>query len=190
MPGKTPQSKIDRAHALYIEGMPAKLISERLHISERSINRYAQTLGWDAVRDAGAIVISEVVAEVMPAAFLRKSLQMTSGTLADHDLLIVDAITILSGSVATQEARSQETAALAMVKLIEAYRERNPETIEDLVERCVKLGFSSSDFFDRLDNKNPDSMDNIINRCLRLGIRSTSISAHLDEAWKALDSKP
>ena len=68
-----------------------------------------------------------------------------------HDELLLTAIDRLSGQLPTLRPKSLESSALIMVKLIQVHRERNPQTIEDLVRICVKLGFRSSDFFDKLD---------------------------------------
>ncbi|MDP8966161.1 MAG: hypothetical protein M3O33_19700 [Cyanobacteriota bacterium] len=68
----------------------------------------------------------------------------------DIDEILVNAISQSSRALQDLEPRSFEKTATVLISLMKTYSERNPPTLAELVDqtidRCISLGYSSEDF--------------------------------------------
>lgn len=76
--------------------------------------------------------------------------------ISQHDP--IDQIGLLEAAIADVKewglmapVKSKEGAISALVKLLDAYRARRPETIEDIIKRCVELDIQPQDFIRKLE---------------------------------------
>ncbi len=135
------KKQIERA---YLNGEGTKPeIAKRFDVSLSTVERV--TRGKGAIREAADQVKGTAIAD-----HVRQTINI-SGAAIDQNELLITAINDLSASVASTEAKSKEGAAAAMVKLLDAWRDRNPETMQDIIARCLELGYKSDDFFKELD---------------------------------------
>ncbi len=118
-------------------------IAKRFNVSISTVERV--TRGKKAIRDATEQVKGSAIAD-----HVRQTVSV-SGAAIDQNELLLTAINDLSNSVKSTDAKSKEGAATALVKLLDAWRSRHPETLAEIINRCLELGYSPDDFFKALD---------------------------------------
>jgi urease gamma subunit len=118
-------------------------LAKRFNVSVPTVRRI--TKGLKINREAAEQVVGTAIAD-----HVRQTVTV-SGVAIDQNELLLTAINDLSHSVKSTEAKSKEGAATALVKLLDAWRDRNPETMQEIISRCLELGYSADDFFKALD---------------------------------------
>lgn len=142
-------SKKDKeiAKAKYIVGTPIQQIADYFKVDPRTIQRWAKEGKWSELRQNNQP--SNVVSFVQKPkvdigraiAQLTDNLELINATLMELHAALPEAVDGAKGGIAS-----------AIARLIELKRKIKPESIAELADRAIELGFGPDDFLAELKN--------------------------------------
>ncbi len=140
MPKKIDWEPIKRAY--FASGESYAAIATRFGISERAVEKRASEEGWARSRTQ----ISEEIQAPKAKPAKRPTVTADLDALTTIDLAIAD----LSADMADSPIKSKESAATALVRLLEYRQKLAPTTAAELAERAIELGITPDQFLEEL----------------------------------------
>lgn len=135
---------IQRLKRDYLAGLGTLKDLAKLHgIPYPTALRHKKTGNWEAERYAAGVTGQDVQRAIAD--------KLSHGSRIDQVGILENAITNLTEELKSTELKSKEGALSVLVKLLDAHRDRMPETVEDIVARCVELDIKPQDFLRKLD---------------------------------------
>lgn len=148
-PRKIDELLLKRVKREYIDGGgDLKSICEMHGVPYTSVYRYYRLENWKALRD-------RATTQAFYAAFrdTEPSLRAVSRA-AEQIEMLARLVEIIYNDIQTLGAdryKSKEAAIATFVKLLDALRARCPETLEEIVQRCIELNIDPAAFMRALD---------------------------------------
>lgn len=141
MPKKIDWEPIKRAYLA--SGESYATIASRFEVSERAVEKRASEEGWARSRE-------EIHAEIKPKPVNKPRPTVKRSDAIDEIEVLENAIADLSADLADSPIKSKESAATALVRLLEYRQKIQPTTAADLAGRAIELGISPDQFLEEL----------------------------------------